>query len=138
MKWTCESMKPGTTNCPPRSTISAPAARARTSAVVPTATMRSLEMAKASASGCEALPVHTRPLTSASVITGPPGGGVAGDEQAMSESRATPSATRVSMRMDAILIIPEDDDRIDAHGAPRRQRAGQDPRAEQQQCDFGE
>src|SRR4051794_21788875 len=68
----CESMNPGVTNAPARSTVSAAPAFARISAVEPTATIRSPAIAIASAAGLEGSAVHTRPFTRASVITGSP------------------------------------------------------------------
>src|SRR5436190_20493346 len=52
--------------------MSAPGACTRSSALVPTAAIRSPAIAIASASRFETSPVQIRPLTSASVITGPP------------------------------------------------------------------
>ena len=67
MKWTCESMKPGTTMRAAASMTLALPAILRTAALEPTVAIRSPRTANASAHGRALSPVQTRALTTASV-----------------------------------------------------------------------
>jgi hypothetical protein len=63
-KWTCASLKPGTTSLPPRSTtrVLGPI-HLRTSAIVPAAAMREPAHATASACGCRSFTVQILPFS---------------------------------------------------------------------------
>src|ERR687896_1139628 len=85
----CVSMKPGTTIIPRASITRAPApASLRTSALDPTAAIRSPCTAIASTHGRRPSPVHTRALTTARVIGASGIGGALAQAVAVMETRS--------------------------------------------------